>query len=143
MSSAIRQTLDTEGPLIKPGRRLVAVHPAADPFTALTVMRRNEVRHLPVVDGDRCVGLLTESDLLRALASGTSADELAAGALCHRPAPTVPAGSSLQALASAMIASNADAALVVRDGVLVGMVTGSDVLGAVTSKWRARQEAST
>jgi|SRR5215217_4915446 len=136
MGSAFRRTIPTEDPIVKPGRRVLAVHPTADAFAALTMMRHNEVRHLPVVDGDRCVGLLTEFDLLRALASDISAAELTAEALCHRPAPAVPAGSSLPAMAVAMVAAGADAALVVQGGVMVGMVTASDVLGAVTSKWR-------
>jgi CBS domain-containing protein len=133
-----QQTGVAEHPTIQPGRRLVAIDPAADAFTALTMMRRNEVRHLPVVVENRCVGLLTESDLLRGLASGRSAAELTVGALCHQPAPAVPAGSTLQTMAEAMVADGADAALLVNRGVLVGMVTSTDVLGAVTEKWRDR-----
>jgi predicted transcriptional regulator len=142
MSSVSDWTTDAEHPVIQPGRRVVAVHPAADAFAALTVMRRNEVRHLPVVVDDRCVGLLTETNLLRGLASSSSADELTVAALCHQPAPAVPAGSSLQTMAVTMVASGADAVLVVNRGVMVGMVTGSDVLGAVTSRWRTQPAAS-
>ncbi|HEY3002227.1 MAG TPA: CBS domain-containing protein [Kribbellaceae bacterium] len=115
---------------------MVAVHPDADAFTALTVMRRNEVRHLPVVVDQRCVGILTESDLVRGLASGRSAAELTAEELCHSPAPSVPAGSSLQTMANAMIDADVDALILVSRGVMVGMVTSTDVLGAVTAKWR-------
>jgi CBS domain-containing protein len=129
-------TIPAADPLIKPGRRLLAVNPETDAFTALTVMRRNEVRHLPVVVGDLCVGLLTEGDLLRALATSASAGELTAGGLCHRPAPAVPAGSSLRDIAAIMIADGSDAALVVSRGVMVGLVTSGDVLGAVTARWR-------
>ncbi len=142
MSSVSDGTAEAEHPVIKPGRRLVAVHPAVDAFTALTVMRRHEVRHLPVVADDRCVGLLTETDLLRGLASSASAEELTVAALCHRPAPAVPAGSSLHTMATTMVASAADAVLVVNRGVMVGMVTASDVLGAVTSRWRTQPAAS-
>jgi len=128
-------------PVVRAGRRVTAVHPGADAFTALTVMRRNEVRHLPVIDGDRCVGLLTEGDLLRALTSApsaTSSADLTAGGLCHSPAPWVPAGSTLEVMAARMLADGSDAALVVSRGELVGMVTGTDVLGAVTGRWRTR-----
>lgn len=130
---------DMEPPLVKSSGRLAAVHPADDAFAALTVMRRNEVRHLPVVAGDRCVGLLTEAGLLRGLASGRPAGELTVAALCHQPAPAVPAGSSLQVMAETMVACGADAAIVVSRGVLVGLVTAGDVLGAVTSRWRTGQ----
>ena len=130
------EAITTVDPMIKPGRRLVAVHPETDAFTALTVMRHNELRHLPVVLDDHCVGLLTEGDLLRALATSTSAAGLTAGALCHSPAPAVQAGSSLRDMAATMIAVGADAALVISRGVMVGVVTSSDVLGAVTGAWR-------
>jgi len=145
MSTAPRQSVHTD-PVVRAGRRTVAVHPATDPFTALTVMRRNEVRHLPVVEGDRCVGLLSEGHLLAALASTNGSGDqrtdggLNAGALCHRPAPTVPPGSSLQAMAAIMTAERVDAVLVVHRGELVGIVTGSDVLGAITGGWPAAAE---
>jgi CBS domain-containing protein len=132
----------TEHPTVQVGRRLLAVHPAADAYTALTVMRRNEVRHLPVVLDEKCIGLLTESDLLRGLASERRGADLTVGELCRRPAPAVPAGSSLQTMAAAMIADGTDAVLLVNRGVVVGMVTGSDVLGAVTSRWRDGQDGS-
>lgn len=137
MSTARRDTT-TEHPAVPKGRRVVAVHPAADAFEALTVMRRSEVRHLPVVADGHCVGLLTEAGLLRGLASGASGAELTAGGLCHRPAPAVPAGSSLPAMAAAMVDSGADAVIVVSNGTMVGLVTSSDVLGAVTARWRDR-----
>ena len=142
MNSPRPRTTTTEYPVVQPGRKVLAVHPAADAFTALTVMRRNEVRHLPVVVDDRCIGLLTESDLLRGLASSISADQLTVGTLCHQPAPAVAAGSSLQTMAATMVADGADAALVVNGGMMVGMVTSSDVLGAVTSRWRSPQGVS-
>jgi CBS domain-containing protein len=131
-----REVTATEHPAIPRGRRLLAVHPATDAYGALTVMRQNEVRHLPVVADGRCVGLLTETDLLRGLACGASGAELTAGGLCHRPAPAVPSGSSLPAMAAVMTDSGADAVIVVSNGTMVGMVTGSDVLGAVTARWR-------
>lgn len=137
MNSA-RRDATTEHPTVPKGRRVVAVHPAMDAYGALTMMRRSEVRHLPVVADGHCVGLLTEADLLRGLASGASGAELTAGGLCHRPAPAVPAGSSLPAMAAAMIDSGADAVIVVSNGTMVGMVTSSDVLGAVTARWRDR-----
>jgi CBS domain-containing protein len=135
--------MSSQHPMIRAGRRMVAVHPGTDAFTALSVMRNAETRHLPVVEGDRCVGLLTEADLLRALAATATVpatSDLTVGSLCHRPAPSVPAGSSLQAMAERMLLDGTDAALVVARGVMVGMVTSTDVLGAVTGRGRARQE---
>lgn len=137
MSTGPRQTVHSD-PVVRPGRRLVAVSPATDAYAALTMMRRNELRHLPVVDGDRCVGLLSEAHLLTALASEVDGgDALTAGVLCRRPAPVAPPGSSLRTLAATMLDAGVDAVLVVNHGVVVGIVTGSDVLGAITGRWPA------
>ena len=46
-------------------RRVVAVLPGTRLTDALRVMDSAGVRHLPVVEGDRCVGRLTEIDMLR------------------------------------------------------------------------------
>ena len=109
-------------------RPVLAVDLRADAFTALEVMRRNRVRHLPVVDGRTCVGLLTEADVLAALADALPHS---AGSLCHSPPPTVPAGAPLGRVAAQIMAGGLDAALVIRDSVLIGIVTCVDVLEQV------------
>ena len=114
---------------VRVSRRVLAVTAETDVATALALMRDHRIRHLPVVYRRRCFGLLTETDLLGALTADPA--ELAArsvGHLCHVPAPTVPAGAELATSAAAILAGGLDAALVVSQGVLVGIVTTTDVL---------------
>lgn len=113
---------------VRVSRRVLAVTADTDPVTALGVMRQGRVRHLPVIRGDQCVGLLTEVDLLVALAGGAAAVRSPVGELCQVPAPTVPAGATSDEIAAAILAGGADAALVVEDSVLVGIVTTTDLL---------------
>ena len=57
------------------------------------------VKHLPVMEQDRCVGLLAELDMLRQLVTqellrpGLAA-RLTVGQVCRRPAPVVPVRST-------------------------------------------------
>jgi acetoin utilization protein AcuB len=50
-------------------RGVVTVRPSAEIREAARLMHERKIGALPVVDGDRVVGLLTESDVLRALQS--------------------------------------------------------------------------
>jgi CBS domain-containing protein len=111
-------------------RDVLAVEASMDALTALTVMRTNQVRHLPVVRAGRCVGLVTETDLLRALTVSATIPPLAVGTLCRRT-PVLPPDPTLPAAAAAILASGVDAALVVRDGVPRGILTGSDIPAVV------------
>lgn len=46
-------------------KRVVLISPEKDIFEALNKMRDHDVRHLPVVDGKKLVGLLTLKDVLK------------------------------------------------------------------------------
>ena len=51
-------------------QKLITVAPHQSVKDAFLVMRQHRVRHLPVVEGDRLVGILTESDFVRLMAEG-------------------------------------------------------------------------
>src|SRR5918911_2346460 len=74
--------------------RLIAVLPGTALVEALQMMNSAGVKHLPVMEQDRCVGLLSEIDMLRQLVTqellrpGLTA-RLTAGQPCRRPAPVV------------------------------------------------------
>ena len=62
------ETLDDDPPLSAVmSREVVAIDADARVPTALHVMAETGVRHLPVVDRGRCLGVLVEADLIRHL----------------------------------------------------------------------------
>ena len=70
--------------------RLVAVTMDTSVSTALLLMAREGVRHLPVMQGRACVGLVLESDLVRCLAETgplTAAAGLHVGEFARSTAP--------------------------------------------------------
>ncbi|HWM06578.1 MAG TPA: CBS domain-containing protein, partial [Actinophytocola sp.] len=75
-------------------RNVVAIAADADLLIASRIMAARGVRHLPVMDGARCLGLLLEIDVLQALALADNPlirPPLLAGGLC-RTAPVVHPG---------------------------------------------------
>jgi CBS domain-containing protein len=55
----------TAGQLTK--AKPVAIGPAADVDEVLRLMQENQIRRLPVIDGQRVVGMISEADLARNL----------------------------------------------------------------------------
>ena len=132
MTSGTRGT-PTDALVVHLANPVLAIHPDTDAITALKVMQDFGVRHLPVVLGNRCEGLVTETDLLRALAMTTRPELPAVRQLRHRHPPAVADGAPTDRIAAAILAGGLGAALVVHDGALTGIVTSTDVLAAVAA----------
>ncbi len=124
--------LDDDPPLSTVmSRDVVAIDAEAGPATALQVMATTGVRHLPVVDRGRCLGVLVEVDLVRCLVQdgrpfwpgGTvTARHL------YRPAPEAPPAARVSEAAQHMSADVADAVLVTENGRVLGIVTATDLV---------------
>jgi CBS domain-containing protein len=100
-------------------RPVPAVGPQTDVATAIRLMRRLGVRHLPVVEQRQCVGLVGEEEL----AGATGPDDLV-GLLCRRPAPCVSTDADRRRIDEQLRHDHTDALGVV-DGVhLVGLYEG-------------------
>lgn len=129
------ETLEDDPPLSAlMTRRLVGITPDADALIALGLLTEESVRHLPVLDGRRCLGLVFEHDLIRCLAEGRLSGDVAVAELC-RPVPALRPTDRRSAAAERMRASGVDAVLVTEGHRLIGLVTATDLirsLGAVT-----------
>jgi CBS-domain-containing membrane protein len=111
---------------------VLGIVPSAPLEVALRMMVEAGVRHLPVVDRDRCVGLLHESDLLWRLWSTAATTPPKVGAVARTPVVTVTATDDVRTIAQRMVDAATDAAVVVdgdRGGrLIVGIVTATDLL---------------
>jgi CBS domain-containing protein len=107
--------------------RIVGITPDTPVATALSLMASTGVRHLPVVSGTRCLGVLREADLLQHL-SGPSFDPGATQvARLARPAVSVPISARRSEAARAMDPAM-DAVLVTDRYGLAGIVTATDLI---------------
>jgi CBS domain-containing protein len=107
---------------------VLGIVPDAALEVALRMMVEAGVRHLPVITGERCVGLLHESDVLWRLWSTTSAGRPPSGAVVRVPAPCVEVTDDVSTVARRMTESATDVVLVADGGRIVGIVTATDLV---------------
>lgn len=87
---------------------------------ARAMMEAHGIHHLPVVDGQRLVGIISPGDAERG-AGGVVGDA------CRRDVLVVDVHRALASACREMAARHLGAALVTKDGRLVGILTSSDV----------------
>ncbi|MFJ2032227.1 HPP family protein [Streptosporangium sp. NPDC087985] len=125
-------------------RTLVAVTPDESPLLAWEIMCRAGIHHLPVVEGDgRLRGVLTREDLTAHWSGGPVEQSRVCVhvLLADRRCPHTTLDAHLAEAAAAMIDAGVDAIPVLGEtNRLVGMVTATDVLGAVAGRVAERKE---
>lgn len=107
---------------------VLGIVPSAPLEVALRMMVEAGVHHLPVVDRGHCLGVVHESDVLWRLWSTAGSRPPTVGAVVRNPSLAVRADESVRVTARRMVDAGSDAALVLQDGRLVGIVTGTDLL---------------
>ena len=113
--------------------RLVGITGDATVSTALHLMARAGVRHLPVMDGQQCLGLVAEVDIVRALArAGPFTPRLSCpvGELA-RTVHALPVTARRSDAARSMQSDTSDAVLVVDQGRVLGIVTATDLIRSI------------
>ena len=102
----------------------------ASTASAITRMEALGVRHLPVMDGEKLVGLISHRDLQRPRAFLDYSPGVvgpSVGDLCTRELLTVDFDEPLDTLATNMAEHKVGSALVLEQGELVGIVTNIDL----------------
>ncbi|MEW5927415.1 MAG: cysteine synthase A [Gemmatimonadota bacterium] len=112
---------------------VVSTAPGALVRQALGLMKLHDVSQLPVMDGEECVGSVTEYDLVtRGLESSRFLDATV-GEVMDEPFPTIDASQPVDSVSKML--SRQTPAVLVRDGAgVAGIVTRSDVLQFLMSR---------
>lgn len=123
--------------------RVVTVSPNERLKRAWTLLLEYGVRHLPVLEGGRLVGIVTDRDIRQALPSRATAlrvhelfnllDGVTLREIMTKGVVTVTPDQSILAAARLLIEYRIGALPVVDDGRLVGILTETDVLKAYLS----------
>ena len=112
-------------------RDVVAIAAEARVPTAMQLMASRGVRHLPVVERGRCVGMLVEADLIRHLARApgplNAAVTVTVGEL-RRPSRELSPTARISEAAHQMSLDASDAVLVIEQGRVLGIVTATDLV---------------
>jgi acetoin utilization protein AcuB len=106
--------------------------------TARKIMKEKNIRHLPVVDGKKLIGLVTNMDIRKAEASPATSleirelhyllDKLTAGEIMTRNVITISPDISVEEATTLLHDNKIGCLPVVEDGNLVGMITENDVM---------------
>jgi acetoin utilization protein AcuB len=119
-------------------RDVVTLTPEHTLRDAIDLLRSKRIRHLPIVEAQKLVGIVTDRDVKRATPSviaGVDRDEydnslltIKVSQLMTREPITVPRQSALKAAVEIFINSKVGALPVVDEGHLVGILTEIDIL---------------
>ena len=96
---------------------------------ALEIMKKSSIRHLPVVDGKKFVGFVSEFDLLTALRKGKKLNEVTAGEIMTANPVSVTQDTNVMTLIDVLQNNHLIRVPVVDStGKLIGIVARRDLL---------------
>jgi acetoin utilization protein AcuB len=112
---------------------------------ALSLMKRNNIRRLPVCQNDRLIGIVTRGDLRGAQPSEATSlsifelnyliGRVTLDQIMTRNPVTVTPNTTIGAAARLMLRRKISGLPVMEDGRLVGIITESDIFRLVVSTW--------
>jgi CBS domain-containing protein len=108
----------------------ITIHPRANLAEARAFLDQHRIRHLPVVEGGKLVGILTDRDI-RSAASASSLDKVTVAEAMTRNVITVSHDTQVQEAAKLMLAHRIGGLPVLNRGALQGIITETDLLNAL------------
>ena len=118
--------------------KLVTVEPATTLPQAMRLAAERRIRHLPVIDGGELVGIVSDRDLKRAMASPATSlsahelnyllDRLTVAEIMTRTVITIGPGFPVEEAARLMVQEKISGLPVMEGARLVGIVTETDLL---------------
>lgn len=129
---------------------VITITPDTSIQDALQIMRDKKIRRLPVMEGKKLVGIVTERDLLYASPSPATTlsiqemhymlSRLKVREIMKSPVITIDENAPIEEAARIMADNKIGGLPVTRDGELVGIITESDLFKVFTEMMAAREE---
>ena len=115
------------------------VRPSLKLDEAMKLMREHQIRHLPILDGEQLVGLLTERDI-RMIESfkGVDPGKMIVEDAMEQSVYVVPPGALLDEVAAEMASKKYGSAVVMQNQKVVGIFTVVDALTALAELLHTR-----
>jgi acetoin utilization protein AcuB len=106
---------------------------------AMKLMRENQIRHLPILDGNQLVGILSERDI-RMIESfkGVDPTKVLVGDTMEQNVYVVPPSASLDQVAAEMASKKYGSAVVMQNLNVVGIFTAVDAMSALSELLQTR-----
>lgn len=106
---------------------------------AENLMKQNMIRHLPIMEGDQVVGILSDRDIKLAKSIVQAADAIQVRHVCHSDVYHVEPGTSIDVVAETMAENQYGSAVVIQNGKLVGIFTTVDACRTLAEITRQRR----
>ena len=120
-------------------RSVLTIAPQTEFHRAFDLMHSRRIHHLPVVEGERVVGIVAERDLLLAAANFGSA-EVPVAEIMHGPPVCVSENVELKQAARLLVVNHIGSLPVLNDRkVLVGIITETDIFKIAAGTLHARK----
>ncbi len=110
-------------------QRLITISPDKTVLDALALMQKNSIRHLPVVDGKKFVGFVSEFDLREVRLLPMARDILVRDVMIKKPV-TISPDETLEDAARLIFQHKIGGLPVLENGKVVGVITSKDILAA-------------
>ena len=109
--------------------KLITIQPEKTVIDALTLMKKHSIRHLPVIDGHKFVGFVSEFDL-REVRLLPMSEEIKVKDVMIKDPITIGPEESLEDAARLIFDRKIGGLPVLEHGKLVGVITSKDILAA-------------
>ncbi|MBW7871683.1 MAG: CBS domain-containing protein [Flavobacteriia bacterium] len=126
-------------------KEVVSLNPVQTLYDAEDLFEKHKIRHLPVVDGENLIGVLSKSDLLRISYSELSDDEESVESMIFdaytipqvmtKTPVTVDSEATVRDVAEVFAKQSFHALPVVDHGKLVGMITTTDLINYLLDQY--------
>lgn len=108
---------------------LASVSPGDHIADAIKLMREKDISQLPVLEGGKCIGSLSESDIVELVAAHADLKKPLVREVMKESFPIIPANSLVDVAASLL--KHYPAVLVEKDGRPAGIITKADLFKAI------------
>jgi len=112
-------------------KELITATPEMKVKDAIELMAKSDIGFLPVVEGGKLVGVLSESDVLKLVGKGAFDPNLALGAVINKSPVVISKSATLREAAELMVKHNIRHLPVVEDGKVVAVVSVKDIVKAI------------
>lgn len=112
---------------------VMTIEPSASLRAASQALSGGRVGTVVVVDGSDVLGILSERDIVHAVAEGADPDEVAVASAMSRDPRYLTSGEDATAAIDVMLAAGIRHLPVFEEGELIGMISIRDLLGALPS----------
>jgi len=109
-------------------RQVISARPTDKIMRISQLMMKHAISQLPVLEGGKIVGTITEESIVRNLSSGLAEEKVEK--IMQAPLPSVPEDTNLSMIRPLL--QDHPAVLVVRRGEIVGIIARSDLLKVIS-----------